>query len=90
MKAVKRTKQFKKDIRLMQRQGKDFDLLKHVIESLIRGEKLGDKYYDHRLRGNYRNFRECHLEPDWLLIYETSDEAITLRRTGSHAELFKT
>lgn len=90
MKAVKRTKQFKKDIRLMQKQGKDFGVLKHVIGSLIRGGKLEDRYYDHRLRGDYRDFRECHLEPDWLLIYEASDEVITLRRTGSHAELFKT
>jgi len=90
MKAVKRTRQFKKDIRLMQKQGKDLDILKQVIESLfeslIRGEKLEDRYYDHRLRGNFRNFRECHLEPDWGaglsdLRHRTSD--IRHRTSGS-------
>ena len=90
MKSLRRTKQFKKDIKRMQKQGKDFGVLKHVIEHLGREQKLEEKYHDHRLRGNYRKFRECHLAPNWLLIYENTETAITLRRTGTHSELFKT
>ena len=62
MKSIKRTKQFKKDIKRMQKQGKNFGVLKQVIENLCQGQKLEDKYHDHKLRGNYRQFRECHLE----------------------------
>ena len=88
MKTIRRTKQFKKDIKLAQKQGKDFGVLKKVVEDLCKGRQLDEKHRDHSLKGNLREFRECHLETDWLLIYENSETTITLRRTGSHARLF--
>ena len=88
MKRLGRTRQFKKDINLARKQGKDFSTLKKVIEDLCSGRRLDQKYRDHNLKGNLRGFRECHLETDWLLIYENSETTITLRRVGSHARLF--
>ncbi|MBQ3693128.1 MAG: type II toxin-antitoxin system YafQ family toxin [Clostridia bacterium] len=87
---VKFTKQFKKDYKKAQRQHKDIRILKNVVEMLANGEQLPESCCDHILTGNYRGKRECHLEPDWLLIYEyDGDELILwLARTGSHSELF--
>lgn len=89
MKAIRRTLQFKQDVRLMQRQGKDLEKLKRVLESLVKGEGLSPKYRDHVLVGQYKGTRECHLEPDWLLIYELAESEIVLVRTGSHSDLFR-
>ena len=88
MKLLRRTRQFKKDVKLARKQGKDFSILKKVIEDLCSDRRLDEKYRDHNLKGNLREFRECHLETDWLLIYENSETTITLRRMGSHARLF--
>jgi mRNA interferase YafQ len=60
-----------------------------VIEKLAAQERLDAKYRDHPLSGNWKGFRDCHLEPDWILIYRTSEDTLTLARTGSHSELFK-
>jgi len=87
-KIIQRTNQFKKDIKRLKKQGKQFDSLKQIIEKLTKNEKLEYKYHDHKLRGDYINCRECHIEPDWLLIYENNKTEIILRRTGSHPELF--
>ena len=64
------TTQFERDLRLLQRRGKDIEKLKEVLKALINEELLAERYRDHPLKGNYKNRRECHLEPDWLLISE--------------------
>lgn len=89
MKTISRTSQFKRDVKRMQRQGKDLEKLKEVLESLVKGERLASKYRDHVLVGQYKGTRECHIEPDWLLIYELAESQIVLIRTGAHSELFK-
>jgi len=68
-KIIQRTNQFKKDIKRLKKQGKKFNCLKQVIEKLTNIVKLENKYNDHKLWGKYKNYRECHVEPDWLLIY---------------------
>lgn len=89
MKDIMRTSQFKRDVKRIQRQGKDLRKLKSILVSLVNGERLEDKYRDHVLVGQYKGTRECHLEPDWLLIYEITESEIILIRTGSHSELFE-
>jgi len=89
MKTIRRTSQFKRDVKRMQRQGKDWGKLKTVLESLVRGEKLAATYRDHVLVGQYKGTRECHVERDWLLIYESAESEIVLIRTGSHPDLFR-
>ena len=85
------TSQFKKDLKLAKKQNKDLGKLFEVIEILANGETLDAKYKDHSLTGNYRGTRECHVEPDWLLIYEIRGDVLVLMlyRLGSHSELFK-
>ena len=84
------TTQFKKDIKLAKKQGKDTDKIFEVVEKLANDEVLDAKYKDHCLTGDYKDCRECHIEPDWLLIYEKyeSELILMLIRTGSHSELF--
>lgn len=87
---VKFTNQFKKDLKLSKKQGKNLEKLYAVIEKLANGEQLEAKYRDHELIGNYKGCRECHIEPDWLLVYEVINETLVLmlNRLGSHSELF--
>ena len=87
---VRFTTQFKKDLKLAKKQGKDIDRLFAVIEKLANGEVLEDKYRDHDLSGNYKGCRECHVEPDWRLIYEIDNGVLVLMlyRVGSHSDLF--
>lgn len=87
---IKFTNQFKKNYRLLAKRGFDISLLDSVINSLIIGKKLGEKYKDHSLAGQFQGFRECHIKPDWLLIYLVNEETntITLVSTGSHSDLF--
>ncbi len=82
------TKRFEKDVKLAIRRGKDIKKLKLVIRLLEEGKKLPIKYKDHYLIGNYNNRRECHIEPDWLLIYLPRKKEIIFERTGSHSDLF--
>ena len=89
MRTIRRTSQFKRDVKQMQRQGKDLGKLKNVLESLVKDEKLSQKYRDHVLVGQYKGTRECHIEPDWLLIYELAESEVVLIRTGSHSDLFR-
>jgi len=89
MQAIRRTSQLKQDVKRMQRQGKDLDKLKSVLASLVEGEEPIPEYRDHVLVGQYKGTRECHLEPDWLLIYEQTESEIVLIRTGSHSDLFR-
>ena len=88
---VKFTTQFKKDIKLAKKQGKDLNKLFEVIGLLASGHELDVKYFDHDLMGKYKGTRECHIEPDWLLVYEIRNEVLVLMlyRTGTHSELFK-
>jgi mRNA interferase YafQ len=85
---IKRTSQFKKDFKKALKQKKDIEHLKDVIIKLSNQEKLDRKYYDHRLSGKLKNFRDCHIEPDWVLVYQVTDDELILVRVGSHSELF--
>ncbi len=83
--------QFKRDLKLAKKRGFDIELLRSVVNTLANGKTLDDKYRDHSLAGEYRGFRECHIEPDWLLIYriESDELELFLFRTGTHSDLFK-
>ncbi len=83
------TAKFKKDYKRIKRQGKDLSKLESTLEALVRGEALPDSMRDHLLGGTYHGHRECHIEPDWLLIYLIDEEGLVLvaTRTGSHSEL---
>ena len=83
------TTQFKKDYKRIQKQKKDISKLRVVIEKLSTGQLLEPKYKDHQLSGNWKEHRDCHIEPDWLLIYRIALDNLYLERTGSHSELFK-
>lgn len=88
---VQFTSQFKRDLKLAKKQNKNLDKLFEVIEILASGGTLDAKYKDHDLIGNYKGIRECHVEPDWILIYELRNEVLVLMlyRIGSHATVFK-
>ena len=88
---VKYSTQFKKDYKKAVRQKKDISHLQNVIGLLANGETLPPQYKDHVLSGNFVGKRECHIEPDWLLIYEINNGQLLLilARTGSHSELFQ-
>ncbi len=83
------TNQFKKDYKRIKKQHKDLSILQFVITELINDQELDAKYKNHQLIGNWKNHSECHLEPDWLLIYRISSNNLYLERTGSHSELFR-
>lgn len=89
--SIQFTNQFKKDLKLAKKQGKDLDKLFEIINILANEEKLDTKFKDHDLSGSYKGTRECHIEPDWLLIYEIDNNALILMlyRLGTHSELFK-
>lgn len=82
--------QFKKDLKLAQKRRFNLERLTKVVHILAEQQPLDNKYRDHNLTGNYRGFRECHIEPDWLLIYriDNSDLELFLFRTGTHSDLF--
>jgi mRNA interferase YafQ len=81
---------FQKDLKRIQKRGYDISLLTNVLKLLAQGEPLPAKYKDHTLTGNYKGCRECHITPDWLLIYEISEKEVILylTRTGTHSDLF--
>lgn len=87
---IKFLNSFKKDYKRIVKRGYDIALLENVIRMLADGEMLPAKYRDHTLTGNYSGFRECHITPDWLLIYEVreSELILVLSRTGTHSDLF--
>lgn len=87
---VKTTNQLKKDFKLAMKRGLNIDLLETVIATLALGEPLPDKNKDHALTGNWIGHRECHILPDWLLIYRIEEEVLilTLARSGTHSDLF--
>lgn len=82
------TKQFERDLKRVIKRGKRPKKIKVVIQKLVCEEPLEAKYRDHKLTGNYKDRRECHIEPDWLLIYKKSGSDIIFERTGTHSDLF--
>jgi len=86
---INTTTKFEKDLVLSKRRNKDLGKLKAIIDKLARGEVLEPKHRDHPLGGNYAGYRECHVEPDWLLVYKiVKDELLlVLMRTGTHSDL---
>ncbi len=83
------TTQFKKDFKKINKQQKKLSKLTVVIEKLLSQKQLEPKYKDHPLSGNYKNHRDCHIAPDWILIYRITKDELILERTGSHSDLFK-
>ena len=81
--------QFKRDVKQSQKRGKDMGKLKSLLGLLIEGEPLPTIYLDHPLKGSWREFREAHIEPDWLLIYKVEADVITFERTGTHSDIFR-
>ena len=82
--------QFKKDLKLAQKRGYDLSLINNIIKDLSEDKILEEKYKDHDLHGTWSGFRECHIQPDWLLIYKKDNNELILylTRTGSHSDLF--
>lgn len=85
------TNKMKKDAKLMKKRGKDMSKLTAVLDLLAAGKLLPPNFKDHQLTGDMKDFRECHIEPDWLLIYQFHDDVLTLTATGTgtHADLFR-
>jgi mRNA interferase YafQ len=82
------TKRFQKDMALAKRRGKSIAKIEAVIETLANEESLAEKHRPHSLSGQWKSFHECHVEPDWLLIYRIEDGTLELARTGTHSDLF--
>lgn len=84
------TSTFRKDLKIIKKRGYDLSLIEFVIDELLKENTLPQKYKDHVLTGNYRGFRECHISPDWLLIYAVDKDKLVLivSRTGTHSDLF--
>jgi mRNA interferase YafQ len=84
-----RSGRFKKDYKLMKRRGKDMFKIQQIMKVLADEEPLEPRHRDHNLVGNYVGCRECHIEPDWLLIYTVGEDWIRFERTGTHSDLFE-
>lgn len=88
MKVVSQSRQFVKELKRMRKRGKDLEKIKHIVSELARGNPLAVKFRDHALSGEWKDCRDCHIEPDWVLIYSVDDESLRLLRTGTHSDLF--
>ena len=88
MKRLSQTRQLVRDVRRMRRRGKDIGKLKTVVGQLARGKALDAKHRDHALTGEWKHYRDGHIEPDWVLIYSMDRNNLRLERTGSHSDLF--
>lgn len=88
MLSIKEERSFRKDLKLLKKRGKDIKKLQDIVKQLAQKKPLPIKNRNHRLTGNYRGFYECHIEPDWLLIYRLEKDSLVLVRTGSHSDLF--
>ena len=88
MRSIRRDTQFKRDVKRITKRGKDTNKLKKIIRFLVKAEKLPLENKDHQLKGTLKDCRECHIEPDWLLIYRIEGSELCLVRTGSHSDLF--
>ena len=85
---IRRTSKFKSDYKRAKKQNRDIRKLEEIIISLSNKESLDNKYKDHPLSGKLKKYRDCHIEPDWILMYGITDYVLNLIRLGSHAELF--
>jgi mRNA interferase YafQ len=88
MRSIRRDTQFRKDVKLLLKRGKDMDKLKEIIGLLVQSQELPPRTRDHQLKGTLKDCRECHIEADWLLIYRIEGSELCLIRTGSHSDLF--
>ena len=89
MRQPRYTGQFRKDVKLAEKRGKDMAKLRHVLRLLIDVEILPARLRDHSLKGEWSGWRDLHIEPDWLLLYRVVEDELQLARTGTHADLFK-
>lgn len=80
---------FKKDVKKAEMRGKDMQKLLDVIETIRKRKPLDPKHRNHKLKGDYMGLWECHVEPDWLFVYEIVDDVLWAHRTGTHSDLFK-
>jgi mRNA interferase YafQ len=85
---IRQSTRFRRDIKRLRKQGADITKLETLVKSLVAQEELEEKHRDHPLTGNWHGYRDCHIQPDWLLIYRIDNDELQLTRTGSHAELF--
>jgi len=85
---VRPTSKFRKDLKKAAKQGRNLERLQQILKKLAVPEPLPAKFQDHKLKGEWCDFRECHLEPDWLLIYTITDFELRPARLGTHSELF--
>lgn len=89
MKKITFSNKFKKELRLAEKRGKNLSKFQEVMDLLECEKDLPEKYKDHKLYGDFLGCRDCHLEPDWLLIYRVLQDEILFERTGTHSDLFK-
>jgi len=89
VKKVSQTSQFARDVKRMLKRNKDIEKLKVLISTLAKGKILVPKHRDHPLIGPWKNCRDCHIEPNWVLIYSIDAHSLRLERTGTHSDLFK-
>jgi mRNA interferase YafQ len=88
VKSIRTTNRFLRDLRLARRRGRNIAKMEAVIETLARGERLSPRHRPHRLQGEMQGLWECHVEPDWLLVWDEDEREIVLIRCGTHADLF--
>ena len=88
MRSASYTGQFRRDVKLAEKRGKDMSKLRHVVGLLLAGQTLPRELGDHPLKGEWRPSRDLHIEPDWVLIYHVDEEVVRFDRTGTHTDLF--
>ena len=88
MRRQQQTKQFSKEVKKAKKRGKDLEKLKTIVTLLARDKKLDEKHRDHALIGKWKGSRDCHIEPDWVLIYTLENDILRLERMGTHSDLF--
>ncbi len=88
MREIQYSSKFKRDFKLVKKQGKDLNKLRIIVDLIVSNQPIPTKYSDHQLKGDWCIFRELHIEPDWLLIYRLFDNVVRFERIGSHSELF--
>jgi mRNA interferase YafQ len=87
--AVVTSKAFQRDAKRLRKRGKDMERLRAVVDALRLGQRLEPHHRDHALSGQWQGFRDCHIDPDWILIYQLDEEAVYLTRMGTHSDLFR-
>lgn len=89
MRRAIRSSAFRRDVKRARKRGKDLAKLREVVELLLASKALPERYKDHPLRGDWKTYRDAHIEPDWLLLYRVAGDELHLVRTGTHADLFE-